>query len=149
MNNQLDFNLSSTLDFNQMLDKCWAAALGVTVRAKLYQASSPKDLSFIHCIFRGNEEYDTIMVNCTRGGKTQIITIDSPYMDDCVIHPPIKITQVESEQYLNAAGYDKWSVVLLREPLYSVQYPPLYIYTVPDVGYMAVDSTNGNVFQLF
>ena len=83
------------------------------------------------------------------GGKTQIITIDSPYMDDCVIHPPIKMTQGESEQYLNAAGYDKWSVVLLREPLYSVKYPPLYIYTVPNVGYMAVDTTDGNVFQLF
>lgn len=138
----------SNLDFNQMLNLCWETALGVSKQAKLYQASSPADLSFIHCIFRGNIEYDTIMVNCTKGGRINIVTVDQPYMDDCVIHPPIKMTQVESEQYLNSAGYTKWSVVLLREPLYSVKYPPLYIYTVTDVGYIAVDSTNGNVFPL-
>ncbi len=140
--------MEKQLDFNEMLNLCWSTALGITKQAKLYQASSPHGLRFIHCIFRGNEQYDTIMVNCTSSGKIKIITIDSPYMDDCVIHPPIKMSQVESEQYLNAAGYDKWSVVLLREPLYSVKYPPLYIYTVPNVGYMAVDTTDGNVFQL-
>ena len=137
------------LNFNQMLDKCWETALGITKQAKFYQASSPKKLNFIHCIFRGNDEYATIMVNCTCEGKITITTVDSPYMDDCVITPPIKMTQVESEQYLNKAGYNEWTVVLLREPLYSVKYPPLYIYTVPNVGYMAVDSTNGNVFPLY
>jgi len=140
---------NTKLDFNQMLDKCWKTALGVTKRAKLYQASSPKNLSFIHCIFRGDGEYATIIVNCTCEGRIHITTVDSPYMDDCVIHPPIKMTQVESEQFLINAGYTEWTVVLLREPLYSVKYPPLYIYTVPNVGYMAVDSTNGNVFPLY
>ena len=142
-------NKNTRLDFNQMLDKCWKTALGVTKQAKFYQASSPKNLSFIHCIFRGNDEYATIIVNCTCEGKISVTTVDSPYMDDCVITPPIKMTQVESEQYLNKAGYNEWTVVLLREPLYSVKYPPLYIYTVPNVGYMAVDSTNGNVFPLY
>ena len=137
------------LDFNQMLDKCWVTALGITKQAKLYQASSPAGLSFIHCIFRGNEQYATIMVNCTDSGQITVAMIDSPYMDDCVIHPPIKMSQTQSEQYLNAAGYNLWTAVVLREPLYSVKYPPLYIYTVPNVGYMAVDSTTGSVFQLY
>ena len=61
------------------------------------------------------------------------------------------MTQEESEQCLIDAGYTgRWSVVLLRAPLYSVKYPPLYIYTVENVGYIAVDSTDGtNVFPLY
>jgi hypothetical protein len=139
------------LNFNEMLNKCWETALGMTKMAKLYQGSSPHDLSFIHCIFRGNDEYATIMVNCTSHGKISVQTVDSPYLDDLVIHPPLQMTQEESEQYLIKAGYaGRWSVVLLRAPLYSVVYPPLYIYTVENVGYIAVDSTNGdNVFPLY
>ena len=49
------------LNFNEMLNKCWETALGMTKVAKLYQGSSPHDLSFIHCIFRGNDEYATIL----------------------------------------------------------------------------------------
>ena len=51
------------LNFNEMLNKCWETALGMTKMAKLYQGSSPHDLSFIHCIFRGNDEYATINQN--------------------------------------------------------------------------------------
>ena len=133
-----------------MLNKCWETALNLTKTAKLYQGSSPHDLSFIHCIFRADEEYVTIMVNCTSHGKVTIQTVDSPYLDDLVIHPPLEMTQEESEQYLIKAGYtDRWLAVVLRAPLYSVHYPPLYIYTVDDK-YIAVDSTNGdNVFPLF
>lgn len=138
------------LDFNQMLDKCWETALNLTKTAKLYQGSSPHDLSFIHCIFRADEEYVTIMVNCTCFGKVSVQTVDSPYLDDLVIHPPLQMTQKESEQFLINAGYtDRWLAVVLRAPLYSVHYPPLYIYTI-DNKYIAVDSTNGdNVFPLF
>lgn len=136
-----------------MLDLCWKTAVGVSYQAKLYQASSPKDLSFIHCIFRGNVEYATIIVNCTCEGKINIVTVDSPYLDDCVIHPPIKMTQEESVNFLNEAGYRDWTSVVLRAPLYSVKYPPLYIYTVISThdspgGYIAVDTTNGEVFPL-
>jgi hypothetical protein len=138
------------LNFNEMLQKCWETALGVTPLAKFYQASSPNDLSFIHCIFRGDNQYATIMVNCTWEGKINIQTVDSPYLDDLVIHPPIKMSETEAEQYLIKAGYtDKWTSVVLRAPLYKVVYPPLYIFTV-DGKYMAVDSTNGeNVFELY
>ena len=138
------------LNFNQMLNKCWETALNLTKTAKLYQGSSPHDLSFIHCIFRADEQYVTIMVNCTCHGKVSIQTVDSPYLDDLVIHPPLQMTQEESEQYLINAGYtDRWSAVVLRAPLYSVHYPPLYIYTI-DNQYIAVDSTNGdNIFPLF
>lgn len=138
------------LNFNEMLNKCWETALGVSKMAKLYQGSSPHDLSFIHCIFRGDEEYATIMVNCTCEGKISIQTVDSPYLDDQVIHPPLKMTEVEAEQCLINAGYTgRWSSVVLRSPLYKVVYPPLYIFTV-DGKYMAVDSTDGtNVFELY
>lgn len=137
-------------NFNQMLDKCWQTALGITKMAKLYQASSPHNLEFIHCIFRGDVEYATIMVNCTFDGKISVQTVDSPYLDDQVIHPPLEMSLEDAEHYLINAGYTKrWSVVVLRSPLYKVVYPPLYIFTV-DGKYIAVDSTNGNnVFELY
>ena len=138
------------LTFEEMLQKCWETSLGVTKLAKLYQASTPHGLNFMHCVFRGAGEYATILVNCTSEGKISVQTLDSPYLDDNVIHPPFQMTQAESEQCLLKAGYsDKWSVVVLRSPLYKVIYPPLYIYTV-DGKYIAVDSTNGdNVFELY
>lgn len=139
------------LNFNQMLDKCWESALGMTKTAKLYQGSAPHDLSFIHCVFRANTaDYVTILVNCTCEGKITIQTVDSPYLEDLVIHPPLKMTQEESEQCLIAAGYTgRWEAVVLRAPLYKVHYPPLYIYTV-DNQCIAVDSTDGsNVFPLY
>lgn len=138
------------LTFNEMLNKCWETALGVTKMAKFYQASSPHNTEFVHCIFRGNEEYDTIMVNCTLTGKITVQTVDSPYLEDEIIHPPLKMTLEEAEECLVNAGYSKkWSVVVLRSPLYKIVYPPLYIFTV-DGKYIAVDSTDGNnVFELY
>jgi hypothetical protein len=139
------------LNFNQMLDKCWEAALGLTKTAKLYQGAAPHGLEFIHCVFRANTaDYVTILVNCTCEGKISVQTVDSPYLEDLVIHPPLQMTQEEAEQHLIAAGYTgRWQTVVLRAPLYKVQYPPLYIYTV-DNQYIAVDSTNGsNVFPLY
>lgn len=138
------------LDFNQMLDKCWISALEMTKTAKLYQGTSPHDLSFIECVFRADTpDYVSMMVTCNSQGEVNIKTVDSPYLDDLVIHPPLEMTQAESEQFLLAAGYDgRWSCVVLRAPLYSVHYPPLYIYTI-DNQYIAVDSTDGNnVFPL-
>jgi hypothetical protein len=143
------------LDFNQMLEKCWEAALGVTKMAKFYQGSSPAGLHFVHCVFRGNDEYLTILVNCTSEGKVSVSTVDSPYLEDQVIHFPLKMTETEAEQFLRDAGYtNRWTVVTLRSPLYKVYYPPLYIFTVETdqkgvCEYIAVDSTNGaNVFPL-
>lgn len=137
------------LNFNEMLQKCWETALGVTKMAKFYQASTPHGLNFMHCVFRGSGQYATILVNCTSDGQISVQTVDSPYLDDLVIHPPIQMTFDEAEQCLINAGYtNRWSVVVLRAPLYKVVYPPLYIFTV-DEKYMAVDSTNGNVFELY
>ena len=64
--------MSEKLSFNEMLDKCWKTALGISPLVKLYQASSPDDVSFMHSIFRGDDEYATIMVNCTNKGKIYI-----------------------------------------------------------------------------
>lgn len=143
------------LDFNQMLDLCWKTALGITREAKLYQASSPKGLGFIHCVFRGDySEFDTIIVNCTNDGEIKAYTLESPYLEDQVIHFPIKMTEKEAETCLYDAGYPKqWTTVVLRSPLYSVHYPPLYIFSVVKDGmveYIAVDSTDGkNVFPMY
>lgn len=138
------------LTFNEMVQKCWETALGVSKLAKFYQASAPHNVEFVHSIFRGSGEYATIMVNCTETGQISVQTVDSPYLDDLVIHPPIKMTLEEAEQCLINAGYkERWSVVVLRAPLYKVVYPPLYIFTV-DGKYIAVDSTDGtNVFELY
>lgn len=143
------------LDFNQMLDICWKTALGITKEAKLYQASSPRGLNFVHAVFRGDfTEYDTIIVNCYSNGEVRGYTLESPYMEDQVIHPPLKMTEKEAEVCLYDAGYPKqWTTVVLRSPLYSVHYPPLYIFSIPNdkgVEYIAVDSTNGkNVFPMY
>ena len=142
------------LDFNQMLEKCWEAALGVTKIAKFYQASAPHGLHFVHAVFRGNDQYLTILVNCTCEGEVRVQTVDSPYLEDQVVHFPLKMSEAEAEQCLIAAGYDRpWTAVCLRSPLYKVYYPPLYIYTVSAgeglFEYIAVDSTDGtNVFPL-
>lgn len=141
--------MSEKLSFNEMLDKCWKTALGISPLVKLYQASSPDDVSFMHSIFRGDDEYATIMVNCTNKGKISIQYVDSPYMDDCVIHPPIKMSLNDAECCLQESEYGgDWSVVVLREPLYSIKYPPLYIFTVEHQGYIAVSTEDGSVFPL-
>jgi len=145
---------SDVLDFNQMLQVCCEAAWGVTEIAKLYQASAPHGMKFVHAVFRGNDQYLTILVNCTCEGEVRVQTVDSPYLEDQVIHLPLKMTEAEAEECLKAAGYTKpWRSVVLRSPLYKTYYPPLYIYTVSKgegvFEYIAVDSTDGsNVFPL-
>jgi hypothetical protein len=74
----------------------------------------------------------------------------SPYLDDLVIKMPLEMTEAEAEAALVAAGYeDDWSSLTLRAPLYSVVYPPLYIFNVKHKGFIAVDSTDAtNVFPI-
>jgi len=42
----------------------------------------------------------------------------------------------------------KWSEVVVRSPLGPVSYPALYIFTVDGVGWIAVNTITGEVFQL-
>ena len=81
-----------TWNFNEMLDKCWVTALQHEPEAKLYQGFATKEMKFVNCVFRGKNN-TTLLVECNDEGESHLHDVDSPYMDDCVIHPPIKMSQ--------------------------------------------------------
>ena len=131
-------------NFNEMLDKCWATALQHEPEAKLYQGFATKEMKFVNCVFRGKNN-TTLLVKCTDEGNTHLKDLDSPYMDDCVIHPPIKMSQEESLKILTEHLVNpEWSNVVLRKPLGPEPINTSYIYTCV-TGYWAVDTETGAV----
>ena len=131
-------------NFNEMLDKCWATALQHEPEAKLYQGFATKEMKFVNCVFRGKNN-TTLLVKCTDEGNTHLKDLDSPYMDDCVIHPPIKMSQEESLKILTEHLINpEWSNVVLRKPLGPEPINTSYIYTCV-TGYWAVDTETGAV----
>ena len=131
-------------NFNEMLDKCWMTALKHEPDAKLYQGFATKEMKFVNCVFRGKNN-TTLLVECTDEGNTHLKDLDSPYMDDCVIHPPIKMSQEESLKILTAHLVNpEWSNVVLRKPLGPEPINTSYIYTCV-TGYWAVDTETGAV----
>jgi len=132
-----------------MLQAAYEAMKKESKMAELYQAFTGKGMKAMQVIFRGDMKYPSYVVLVDAHGNTVVKGVSQPYMDDLVIKVPLSMTQEESEQALNNAGYTDWVNLTLRAPLYSIVYPPLYIYDVKNVGYMAVDSTDGSVFQLY
>jgi hypothetical protein len=131
-------------NFNEMLDKCWMTALKHEPDAKLYQGFATKEMKFVNCVFRGKNN-TTLLVECTDEGNTHLKDLDSPYMDDCVIHPPIKMSQEESLKILTEHLVNlEWSNVVLRKPLGPEPINTSYIYTCV-TGYWAVDTETGAV----
>ena len=131
-------------NFNEMLDKCWMTALKHEPDAKLYQGFATKEMKFVNCVFRGKNN-TTLLVKCTDEGNTHLKDLDSPYMDDCVIHPPIKMSQEESLKILTEHLVNpEWSNVVLRKPLGPEPINTSYIYTCV-TGYWAVDTETGAV----
>jgi len=131
-------------NFNEMLDKCWMTALKHEPDAKLYQGFATKEMKFVNCVFRGKNN-TTLLVKCTDEGNTHLKDLDSPYMDDCVIHPPIKMSQEESLKILTEHLINpEWSNVVLRKPLGPEPINTSYIYTCV-TGYWAVDTETGAV----
>jgi len=131
-------------NFNEMLDKCWITALKHEPDAKLYQGFATKEMKFVNCVFRGKNN-TTLLVKCTDEGNTHLKDLDSPYMDDCVIHPPIKMSQEESLKILTEHLVNlEWSNVVLRKPLGPEPINTSYIYTCV-TGYWAVDTETGAV----
>jgi hypothetical protein len=131
-------------NFNEMLDKCWITALKHEPDAKLYQGFATKEMKFVNCVFRGKNN-TTLLVKCTDEGNTHLKDLDSPYMDDCVIHPPIKMSQEESLKILTEHLINpEWSNVVLRKPLGPEPINTSYIYTCV-TGYWAVDTETGAV----
>ena len=141
------------MNFNEMLKNCWEEAKRYEIGSYLYVAESPASLKYQQCVFYGRNNTSIIVV-CDSEGKTVLKEVDMPYMDCLPIRHPAKISQEESLQYLYDAGHrDDWKSVTFRKPLGPEPYNPLYIYTYEKesgvVSYRAVDSTNGNVMELF
>tara|TARA_R110000824_G_scaffold64822_3_gene169249 strand:+ start:164 stop:580 length:417 start_codon:yes stop_codon:yes gene_type:complete len=131
-------------NFNEMLDKCWATALQHEPEAKLYQGFATKEMKFVNCVFRGKNN-TTLLVECNDEGESNLHAILSSYMDDCVIHPPIKMSQEESLKILTEHLVNpEWSNVVLRKPLGPEPINTSYIYTCV-TGYWAVDTETGAV----
>jgi hypothetical protein len=139
------------LNFNQMLEAAVEAVKQESKIAELYQAFTGKGMHAMQVIFKGDMKYPSYQVLVDGHGNTVVKGMNSPYLDCLVIKLPLEMTEAEAEQALVAAGYtDKWNNLTLRAPLYSVVYPPLYIYEISNVGFIAVDSTDAsNVFQLY
>ena len=138
------------LTFNEMLQAAVESVKEVSKRAELYQAFTGRTMNAMQVIFKGDLKYPSYVVLVDSLGDTTVKGMPSPYMEDLVIRLPLEMTQEESEAALVAAGYDqKWNSITLRAPLYKIVYPPLYIYEVEHVGFIAVDSTDAtNVFPL-
>ena len=59
------------------------------------------------------------------------------------------MTLEEAESKLDNSKFaGKWSEVVVRSPLGPVSYPALYIFTVDGVGWVAVNTLTGEVFQI-
>ena len=147
----MNLGLVHTLNFNQMLEKCFVKALEYEKAAKLYQANAPKDMSILRCIFYGKDN-TTLIVSTSHDvdGKVILKDLDEPYMDDLVIQPPIQMTEAEAEKCLYDADHKQdWRTVVLRKPLGPEPMNTLYIFCYPNGTYWAVDTTNGSVFQLY
>jgi hypothetical protein len=138
------------LTFNQMLQAAVEAVKQESKTAQLYQAFTGRKMNAMQVIFKGDLKYPSYVVLVDSLGDTTVKGMSSPYMEDLVIKLPLEMTQEESEAALVAAGYDqKWTSLTLRAPLYKIVYPPLYIYEVANVGFIAVDSTDAtNVFPI-
>jgi hypothetical protein len=136
--------------FNQMLDLCWKAALDNTALAKLYEATSEYGIDRVYTVFRGPNN-TTIMVNCNANGEMEgPVTVDSPWMEDEVIHPPIHMEEEHANQLLLDAGWsDDWKQVTLRKPLGpNLGQEPLFIYQYTSGLNIGVGTWSGNVTRL-
>jgi hypothetical protein len=138
------------LNFDQMLQAACDAMKKESVLAELYQAITGKEMTVMQVIFKGDMRYPSYVVIVDDRGNTLVNPMTSPYLDDLAIKMPLEMTEAEAEEALAAAGYkDEWKTLTLRAPLYSVVYPPLYIFEVRDKGFIAVDSTDAtNVFPI-
>ena len=60
-----------------------------------------------------------------------------------------QLTLEEAETLLDSSKYaGEWTEVVVRSPLGPVRYPALYIFTVPDQGWIAVNTWDKSVFTL-
>ena len=138
------------LTFNEMVNQTQEAAKGIDTTALFYESTATKELTGVKSVFAGINN-TTIEVLCDSNGKTKSKVIDSPFMEDEVIHLPVKMTLEDAIQLLLDAGYGTgvegeadWSIVVLRRPLGPDFTFALYIFTTSK-GYVSVNTVTGEV----
>tara|TARA_R100001443_G_scaffold113608_1_gene128603 strand:+ start:123 stop:674 length:552 start_codon:yes stop_codon:yes gene_type:complete len=140
---------SQKLTFTDMVNASQEAAFTVTEEAAFYEASALPGVRVIEAIYRGDAEWPSLVVEVTDHGKDSITKMTEPYMECQVIRLPLLMTLEEAEDLLNASKFKgTWSHVVVRSPLGPIRYPALYIFTVENVGYIAVNTVNKEVFPL-
>ena len=77
------------LTFNEMVNQTQEAAKGIDTTALFYESTATKELTGVKSVFAGVNN-TTIEVLCDSNGKTKSKVIDSPFMEDEVIHLPVK-----------------------------------------------------------
>lgn len=137
----------STLSFNQMVEITRKESLQISKEAKFYEASSTNSVERVKAVFRGSNN-STIEILCNNKGELKSTIIDSPFLEDEVIHLPIKMTLEEAEEGMIAAGYGPdWSEVVVRRPLGPEFTEALYIFTTTNA-YVSVNTITGEVTKL-
>ena len=144
-------NVDSTdkLTFTDMVNLSKKAVLSEVPGSDFYIATTLPGVRMIEAIYRGNDSCPSVAVTVTDDGKTKVEKQSSPWMECVVIKLPLKMTLEEAETKLaNSKFAGKWSEVVVRSPLGPVSYPALYIFTVDGIGWVAVNTITGEVFQL-
>jgi len=138
------------LTFNEMVNQTEITAKGIDTTALFYESSATKELTGVKSVFAGINN-TTIEVLCDSKGETKSKVINSPFMEDEVIHLPVKLTLEDAEQILLDAGYGTgvegvadWSEVVLRRPLEPGFNVAQYIFTTSK-GFVSVNATTGSI----
>ena len=117
--------------------------------SNFYIATALPGVRGIHTVYRGNDTYPSVTVSVTSDGKTKVVKKSQPWLECVVIKLPLQMTLGEAETKLMDSKYaGKWSEVVVRSPLGPISYPALYIFTVENTGWVAVNTITGEVFQL-
>ncbi len=137
------------IDYNEMLDRTWVAAKQYEATAKLYECTTPNDVSYVHSVFRG-ENNTTLMCTCDENGTLSDVTsVDSPWLEDVVIRMPVKLAFNDACELLYAAGLpDTWAQCVLRNPLGQTKNHPEYIYSYGNGINVAVDTFTRKVHSV-
>ena len=137
------------LTFTEMVNLSKKAVLKEVPGSNFYIATTLPGVKAVGTIYRGNASYPSVAVTVTDDGKTKVIKQSEPWLECVVIRLPLKMTLEEAETKLMDSKYaGKWSEVVVRSPLGPVSYPALYIFTVENTGWVAVNTITGEVFQL-
>tara|TARA_R110001592_G_scaffold6133_4_gene33247 strand:+ start:180 stop:689 length:510 start_codon:yes stop_codon:yes gene_type:complete len=144
-------NVVSTdkLTFTEMVNLSKKAVLSEVPGSDFYIATTLPGVRIIEAIYRGNDSCPSVAVTVTDKGETKVEKQSSPWLECVVIKLPLKMTLEEAESKLDNSKFaGKWSEVVVRSPLGPVSYPALYIFTVDGVGWVAVNTLTGEVFQI-